>query len=105
MVFALQFPDTATDEQKALMVDLYQEGYSHFTINSRGVCGIARMLFTVGIFYGLDHFGYTGRYCYKGLEEAIWSLGDWNGVTDPPGNWIKHKGLAIDTENPNYKKP
>lgn len=63
-------------------------------IPGRGLCGIMPMLYTVGLFIGIDvhGFGTQGRYCYPYLEDAIHALRSWNGDGDPPGDWIKFKG-------------
>lgn len=58
----------------------------------RGLCGIQRMAFTTGLFYGYDHIGYVGRYCYQTKAEAVDALVNWDGKQDPGGDWIKHKG-------------
>lgn len=72
-------------------------------ISGRGVCGLGRMAYTVGLFYGINKIGYTGRYCFHTLSEATKALLEWGGDGDPPGNWIKHKG-EIEYSNPNYEK-
>lgn len=80
---------------------LRAEGYSYVVeIEGRGLCGIMRQLFTVGLFYGLDLYSYGGRYCYPTLADAVEGLLNWDGQGDPPGNWIKHKG-KFEYSNPN----
>lgn len=47
------------------------EGYQHITeIPGKGICAIARMAFTTGLFIGLTPIGYEGRYCYKNYSDA-----------------------------------
>jgi hypothetical protein len=81
---------------------LESHGY-HFLreIPGRGWCGIEPMLYTWGLFYGLDEWTREGRYCFKCLTEAKAALKEWDGVGDPPGDWIKHKGRAGEYSNPN----
>lgn len=77
-------------------------------IPGRGVCAIMRQLFTVAIVYGIDEHGFEGRYCYPSMQQAIFAFSDWiydwDGIGDPPGDWIKHKGRAGEWGNPNYQK-
>jgi hypothetical protein len=47
--------------------------------------------------------GYEYRFCYKNHNEAVKALEVWEGTGDPPGNWIKQKGLGEDRPNPNYE--
>lgn len=82
---------------------LVHNGYSEIKqIPGRGYCGLQRMLFTVGLFYDLDDFGYRGRYCYPDLRSALDAIREWDGLNDPPGPWIKHKGLR-EYGNPNLE--
>lgn len=86
----------------SLIKQLEDEGYTHLTtIPGRGVCGLHRFVFTSGLVYGLDETGYSGRYCYETIYEARVALQNWNGVNDPSGDWIKHKGEAGEWSNPN----
>lgn len=88
-----------------LLAALTENGYGMIMrIPGRGVCGIARMTFTVGVFYGLGPHSYQGRYCFETKFEAIESLFNWDGNSDPPGDWIKHKGAGGEYSNPNYRK-
>jgi hypothetical protein len=68
-------------------------------IPNRGICGLQRMLFTVGLFYGLDYFSKEGRYCFTCLTEAKAALKDWDGIGDPDGMWLKHKGESGEYDN------
>lgn len=84
-----------TEEQKDGLITklIHVDGYFHIReIPYRGICGLMRMAFTVGLFYGLDETGYRGRYCYDNLREAMGAIDSWKGAGDPPGEWIKHKG-------------
>lgn len=72
---------------------LIREGYfSLREIPNRGIVGLSQFVFTVGIVYGLDATGYKGRYCYSRMKDAIEAFKTWDGVNDPDGPWIKHKG-------------
>ena len=76
-----------------LIAQLEKEGYKHIReIPGRGLCGISIFMFTAGILYNLDESGYSGRWCYHSESEALHALDKWDGVGDPPGNWIKYKG-------------
>lgn len=65
-------------------------------------CCIQRMMFTTALIVGLDKFLYKYRYCFHTYDEAVNSLNNWDGVNDPPGNWIKRKGEGGDIINPFY---
>lgn len=52
--------------------------------------------FTTGLTVGLDDTGYRCRYCYETVEPALKDLLTWDGQGDPPGPWIKHKGVDRD---------
>jgi hypothetical protein len=69
-------------------------------IPGHGMCGILRMIFTTGLFHGLDEIGHQGRWCYHTQAEAIQALVRWDGSGDPPGDWIKYKGKT-EYLNPN----
>ena len=67
------------------------------------LCGLKRMAFTIGLFYGIDETGYMGRWCFPNLAEALVSYTLMENVPDDlviDGNWIKHKGY-IEFNNPN----
>lgn len=70
-------------------------------IPGRGWCGIQVMLFTWGLFYGMDEYGRKGRYCFNCLTEAKAALREWDGTGDPPGDWLKHFGDGGERSNPN----
>lgn len=71
-------------------------------VEGRGVCALQRFIFTTGLCYGLNEESYEGRYCFESGMDAKEALGKWDGVGDPPGNWIKHKG-KIEYSNPQNK--
>lgn len=86
-------------------VYLIEQGYMPLReVEGRGLCGIRRMLYTVGLFYGLTNDSYEGRYCYETFAEAVIGLFTWDGKSDPDGDWIKHKGQIGEYSNPNYVK-
>lgn len=84
---------------------LKTEGYSELReIEGRGLCGIMRFAFTVGLVYGMTKHGYTARYCYPDMASAKEALSKWDGKDDPDDDiWIKHKGLGVDSRNKNKK--
>lgn len=83
--------------------ELESQGYFNIrNIPGRGICGLFRFIFTVGLCYGINEHGYIRRYCYSNLVDAISALEKWDGDNDPGGNWIKHKG-NFEYKNPNYE--
>jgi hypothetical protein len=84
---------------------LVENGYEQCRQLSDGRwIGLYRMMYTVGLFVGLDEYGYSHRYCYDTYSEAKEDVLLWDGKNDPPGNWIKRKGLGTDLSNPNFHK-
>jgi hypothetical protein len=82
---------------------LETQGYLHLReIPGKGWCGITRMLYTWGLFYGMTAENREGRYCFDSLTEAKAALSEWDGTGDPPGDWIKHFG---DQEYTNPEMP
>jgi hypothetical protein len=73
-------------------------------IEGVGICSLMTFAFTTGLVIGMNDVGYKGRYCFSSKEEASQSLKEWDGVGDPPGNWIKYKGYGGERSNPNYKE-
>lgn len=61
--------------------------------------GTHYMLFTEGLFVGLDKTGYRTRFCYPRGGWAAKALAAWDGVGDPPGPWIKENGM-VERTNP-----
>ena len=73
---------------------LQSEGYYRISNKAhRGVCGWFRFIFTIDLCYGLDEYGYKGRWSFP-LDFDISLLDDWDGTGDPTANWIKHKGFV-----------
>jgi len=64
---------------------------------------LGKFIFTTGLLVGIDEVGYRTRFCYKYSTDALIALNAWDGVGDPPGNWIKEKG-SIERNNPNLNK-
>lgn len=96
-------------EALARLVEIFtkpiEEDYLYLCCNpKRGICGIMRMAFTVGLFYNITEADYEGRYCYRTMAEAVEALKEWDGNDDPPGDWIKHKG-AIEYSHPDSTDP
>lgn len=69
-------------------------------------CALYRFIFTVGLlveFNPNDHSNYySGRFCYKNLSDANEAISLWDGQGDPPGPWLKYKGIYGERRNPNY---
>jgi hypothetical protein len=49
-------------------------------------------MYTTGIVCGIDDTGYEGRWCYASIIAAAVAFDQWDGVGDPPLDWIKYKG-------------
>lgn len=82
--------------------ELQEEGYFNIEkIEGRGLCGLFRFIYTTGLCYGLNEYGYEGRYCFESTADAEASLKEWDGNGDPSGDWIKHKGEKGEYSNPN----
>ncbi len=80
---------------------LEAEGYMQIEQLPTGVwAGLQDMIYTTGLFVGLDETGYRRRYCYPSYESAVVALRSWDGQDDPPGPWIKRKGLGEDKIGP-----
>lgn len=80
---------------------IIQEGYFPVRILRSGdVIGIKNMLFTVSLVTGLTKDGYRSRYCYENRADAEIALSSWDGRGDPPGPWIKEKGLQRERLGP-----
>lgn len=91
-----------TSEQACLM------GYRWAKRLASGeTAAVERMIATWGLFVGLDLLGYRTRFCYPDENSACNALGTWDGYGDPPGPWIKEKGInkelgkPVDRSNPN----
>lgn len=93
------------DQEKLEKLQKYLEENGYFNlqvIEGRGICGLEKFLFTVGLCYGLDEVGRKGRYCYpyEYALDAVLALAIWDGKKDPGGRWIKHKGYIGEYGNP-----
>jgi hypothetical protein len=76
-------------------------GYAPVRVLETGeVAGLRKMMFTTGLFVGLDRMGYRTRFCYPTFGDACVALEYWNGENDPPGPWIKEKGVNRETGEP-----
>jgi len=64
---------------------------------------IQQMMFTTGLFVGIDPIGYRTRFCYEHVSQAAIALLTWDGKGDPPGLWIKEKGRN-ERLNPEWSK-
>lgn len=84
--------------------ELDDNGYFEVREINGKTCALLRMMFTVGLVYGIDEIGYEGRYCYERLADAKEALNTWDGQGEPTGPWIKHKGYKGDYSNPNTHK-
>jgi hypothetical protein len=63
---------------------LEQNGYTDVRyVEGWGICGIQRMIFTVGACYGMDESGMKGRFCFDTQQNAELFLRDWDGTTLP----------------------
>lgn len=84
------------------LIDLLEiQGYSWLASKpEKGLCGIYSFIFTTAIVAGIDETGYKERWCYPCMADAKEALQQWDGVGDPPGDWIKHKGFGGDYPNP-----
>ena len=79
-------------ERAELIAYLNAAGYTRCTMLPTGeLAAIMPMLFTTGLFVGLDHSGYQRRYCYGRRQDAIDALLAWDGQGDPSGLWVKEK--------------
>jgi len=90
-------------EDDVLKAYLEENGYYHLKeIPGRGLCGVRTFMYTIAIVYGLDKEGYVGRYCYphENAKDLALAYLIWDGVDDPIGPWVKHKG-EIEYSNPN----
>jgi len=62
-------------------------------------------MFTIGLVYNIDKWGYEGRYCFP-RENTLLALGallTWDGKHDPEEVWIKHKGRTGEWNYSNRK--
>jgi len=93
-------------DQAELIEWLTEQGYQQVReIPGRGLCGLKEFIFTIGICEGLNEHSFEGRWCYPKdiILEAALAYGTWDGVSDPPGDWIKYKGRT-EYSNPKLKE-
>lgn len=87
-----------TPELAAILDD---NSYTNVRVLPDGrICGLLKMMFTTGLCVDLDEDAYAYRYCYATTREASVALAAWDGTGDPPGPWIKRKGLGGDVRGP-----
>jgi hypothetical protein len=81
--------------------------YQHFKKLEKGPytghwAHLAPMMFTVGVMVSNSDDGNPiTRWCYHSFVGAFLGLQEWDGVGDPPGDWIKEKGRDGERPNPN----
>jgi hypothetical protein len=92
---------------KEQLIRFSHSSYQHFKLLEKGPytghwAHLAPMMFTVGIMVSSSAHGQPiTRWCYPGFVESFLALQEWDGVGDPPGDWIKQKGEGGDRHNPN----
>jgi hypothetical protein len=90
------------DNLKTVQFFISQGYHLVVRVRGRGWCGVKQMLCTWGLFYNMTRESSgDGRYCFANMYQAITALATWDGVGDPPGKWIKHKGKSGEYNNPN----
>jgi hypothetical protein len=60
-----------------------ENGYENAREIDGVVCGIMRFMYTVGVCYGIDKTGYSGRFCFSSYMDATLFLKEWDGQTPP----------------------
>lgn len=65
---------------------------------------LRKMMFTYSLCHGIDWCGISERWCYQTKVEALVALSRWDGVGDPPGMWIVHKGGKNEADRPNPRR-
>jgi hypothetical protein len=73
----------AIDYTGPLQECLTFDGYAGLKTFDGMLCGLMQFMFTVGLCYGIDRTGYTGRYCFSSLEYALGFYYHWDGKTPP----------------------
>ena len=71
-------------------------------IEGRGLCGLKRFIFTIGLVFGINEMSFDGRYCFQDHAEAERCFWEWDGKGDPEGEWIKYKGVGGERSNKNF---
>lgn len=69
-----------TNSEEQILTD---HGYKELREINGMACGIAQFFYTWGVCYGMDEYGYVGRYCFDTEQNASLFLKEWDGVTDP----------------------
>ncbi len=85
-----------TDDDIKFIASMEANGYRHVRKLPTGEwAGVHKMLFTTGLFLGLDPVGWRTRFCFEHWSDAVESLEAWDGRDFPPGWWIKQKPEEI----------
>lgn len=86
-----------TREREARILELGDGNYSHLRVIDGQVCGLGRFIFTWAVMVDMgEDIGAAPcrrRYCYEHWAQALAALLTWDGAGDPPGPWIKMKGI------------
>lgn len=53
------------------------------------IIAVCPMLFTTALIVGISEIGYERRYCYERDVDAFVAANTWDGIGDPPGDWVK----------------
>src|SRR5271167_1962001 len=78
-------------------------GLGYYRVKPRagsGWLGLQQMVLTCGLFVFFDKWGYQSRFCYERRDQAEAAFAAWDGLGDPPGLWVKQKGLGVDRLGP-----
>lgn len=51
---------------------------------------LGRLMFHYSIYIDLDETGYSDRYCYPDLGDAVEAFAVWDGKGDPPKFWNRN---------------
>lgn len=91
----------AAEVERRFLRDMQAEGYTFVRkLPSGEYAGLFKFIATTGLVVGLNEFNFRTRFCYDYISDAFDALQQWDGYGDPPGPWIKQKGLGIDRSNP-----
>lgn len=82
-IFADSGPPIVSAVDLKLLGELEAHGYQNIRFVNMQFCGIRRMMYTVGVFYGLDETGCRGRICFDTAQNAALFLAEWDGETAP----------------------
>lgn len=93
------------DVDPELIAFLERNSYSHITMRAGMLYASENFMFTTGLVVGLTWGGYSRRYCYEEIDDALCALQQWSGRDHPGGDWIKVKGFdetgkRVDMLNP-----